>query len=128
MAIRDKINNAKKIQLELSKLKEQLSQLTTPTLSDTQNLSAIYQFIVSKPDIDNREIRHFFVIIAVYLYSPLSLLGSFPIRAGLCQEMGEIIDRCRQEVSVIFSQAKFRYENIPSFREQVETIFEQIGK
>lgn len=128
MAIHDKINNAKKIQLELFKLKEQLSQLTTPTLSDTQNLSAIYQFIVSKPDIDNREIRHFFVIIAVYLYSPLSLLGSFPIRAGLCQEMGETIGRCRQEVSGIFSQAKFRYENIQSFREQVEAIFEQILK
>lgn len=126
MAIRDKINNAKKVQLELSKLKEQLSQLTTPTLSDPQNLFAIYQLILDQSNLDKREIRHYFVVIAVYLYSPLSLFGSFPIRAGLCQEMGGIIGRCRQDVSEIFSQAKFRYENVLSFRDQVEALFEQI--
>lgn len=125
MAIYEKINTAKKIQIELSQLREQFTQLSTPTLSDPQNLSEIHQLICCRPNVDSREMRHYFVIISVYLYSPLSLLGPFPIKAGLCREMGKVIGRCRQEVSEIFYQAKFRYENVPSFREQVEDIFEQ---
>lgn len=124
----NKITSGKQLQIELSELREQLSQLTTPTHCDTQNIAAIYQFIIHQPQIDRREIRHCFVIITVYLYSPISLFGHFPIKAGLCHEMGEIMNCGRQKVSEIFSQAKFRYENIPSFREQVETIFEQIEK
>lgn len=118
----DTINQAKKIQRELSRLREQLSQLRSPTLSDTENLTAIYQYILDQPNIDNREIRHYFVIVSVYLYSPISLFGQFPIKTGLCAEIGEIIGRCRQEVSEIFYQAKFRYENIPSFREGIESL------
>lgn len=128
MAIKDTIDNAKKIQAELTVLQEQFSQLITPVLSDTQNLPEIYQLVLNQPGINRREARHCFVIIAIYLYSPTSLLGQFPIRAGLRQEVGEIIGRCRQEVSEVFSQAKFRYENTPLFREQVEVIFEQIIK
>lgn len=122
------ISNAKKILLEISLLQDQLSQLATPTLSDVKKLPEIHQFITNQPNIDRREVRHYFVVVSVYLYSPLSLFGKFPIRTGLCQEVGEAMGSCRQEVSEMFSQAKFRYENIPSFREQVETIFEQVLK
>lgn len=128
MTIKDTIDNAKRIQAELKVLNEQFSQLATPALSDTQNLPQIYQLILNQPDVDRREARHYFVIIVIYLYSPTSLFRQLPIKAGLRQEIGKIIGRCRQEVSGMFSQARFRYENVPSFRDQVEIIFEQIIK
>lgn len=122
----DKINAAKQILSELSTLQNQLTQFTTPTLSDTQKLLEIYQFISGQPQIDQCEIRHYFVFITVYLYSPLSVIGRCPIKAGICQQVGEVIGRCRQGVSEIFAEAKFRYENITSFRNQIETLFEQV--
>lgn len=126
MAIYDTINDAKRVHSELCALKERFDELTAPRLSDTDMLSDIYRSVVGRAGIDKRDERHYFVVIAVYLYSPVSLFGRFPIRAGLCRQMGQIVGRCRQEVSEIFSQARFRYENVPSFREQVEAIFEQM--
>lgn len=123
----DEITKARQLQQEIATLQAQLSQFTTPTLYDTSKLTQLYQQIGNIPDIDQRELRHHFVFIAVYLYSPSALLG-YSIKAGLCQQIGEVIERCRQDVSELFYEAKVRYDRTQSFREQTENIFTKIEK
>lgn len=117
---------ARKIQAQYQELERQMRQFAIPTQYDHAKLPAIYDMICRHTTIDQRDTRHCFVLIAVYLYSPSALLLDASIRAGLCRHIGEVIGRCRQEVSEIFSEAKFRYENVTSFRNQIETIFDQV--
>lgn len=123
----DQINIAKQLQSEIAVRQEQLSKFTTPTIYDTSKLIQLYQQVNDISDIDQRELRHYFVFIAVYLYSPSALLG-YSIKAGLCQQIGEVIERCRQDVSELFYEAKVRYDRTQSFREQTENIFTKIEK
>lgn len=123
----DQINIAKQLQSEIAVRQEQLSKFTTPTIYDTSKLIQLYQQVNDISDIDQRELRHYFVFIAVYLYSPSALLG-YSIKAGLCQQIGEVIERCRQDVSELFYEAKVRYDRTQSFREQTENIFTEIKK
>lgn len=123
----DQINIAKQLQSEIAVRQEQLSKFTTPTIYDTSKLIQLYQQVNDISDINQRELRHYFVFIAVYLYSPSALLG-YSIKAGLCQQIGEVIERCRQDVSELFYEAKVRYDRTQSFREQTENIFTEIKK
>lgn len=123
----DQINIAKQLQSEIAVRQEQLSKFTTPTIYDTSKLIQLYQQVNEISDINQRELRHYFVFIAVYLYSPSALLG-YSIKAGLCQQIGEVIERCRQDVSELFYEAKVRYDRTQSFREQTENIFTEIKK
>lgn len=120
-----KINSAKQLQSEIAVRQEQLSQFTTPTMFDTDLLPAIYKAICDSDDAP-KEVRHCFVFIAVYLYSPSALLGQYSIKAGLCQKIGDTIGCCRQVVSETFSQALLRYNKLPTFAQQVDKIYRDI--
>lgn len=121
----DQITHAKLLQSQIAVMQEQLSKFTTPALYDTSKLTQLYQRVNDIPGIDKKELRHHFVFIAVYLYSPSALLG-YSIKAGLCQQIGEVIGRCRQDVSEIFYEAKLRYERVQPFQETTHKIFAQI--
>lgn len=117
------IETARTTRQAIKDLEEQLQQLNIPTLSDTTEFPLIYAQIQSQMSGEElREQRLCFVFIVAYLYSPASIFGSYPLKAGLRSHIGSIIHRCNAEISEMLSEAKFRYERLNSFREKIDKI------
>lgn len=126
----EEIITAHQLQATLSDLQKQLNQFTQPKLTDYRLLPDIYQ-VVKNELVDNhnaRYIRLHYVFIVIYLYSPKSLLDKRVIKSGLRGAIGLVIGRCKQEVSAIFQEAKFRNQQLAGFREQSDKLFTAIEK
>lgn len=120
-----KIQQARETQSQIATLQQQLSNLFTPTLYDTDLLPALYKQVTDRRN--TKELKHSFVFIVVYLYSPSTVVGQYSIKAGLCPKIGDTIGCCRQVVSETFHEARFRYNNLQEFREQTDRLFLELN-
>lgn len=131
----DKIDRISAIKSELKKLQMEYLHYITPTLSDTELLPVIFDWYKElSPDAgqSNREAKaafsQGFILIVTLLYSPTSLTGG-KLPYGLRSQLSHIFQyKSPTSISNIVPNLLFLYKTYASFREKVDTIFEQIIK
>lgn len=122
-------NEIKQAREAYSLIKEQsklIDQFKNAKIKDISRLPDIRKQIEElAANLSPRDQKLCFVLIATYLYSPVSFVGGHCFAAGFRSPLAACIGCGITEASALFTEAKHRYNLLPKFREQVETIYKQ---
>lgn len=125
----DEIKQARQIHDLIIEENEILEQFKNTKITNLAHLPEIKKEVEKlAAELYPRDRKLCFVLIATYLYSPISFVGGHSLVVGLRNPLAASIGCSATEASELFSEAKHKYNLLTKFREQTETVFEQITK
>ena len=127
--ILEKINELKKIREYNELVKKRCDIITVPEIENMELLGCIHQIVKREcstlKELSTYDYRHYFVALAVYLYTPRSWMGE-SFKLGLRDRIASILGCTPSYVSNIFRYVTDWYTIYKDFREGVEYLYSKI--
>lgn len=124
-----KIESLKAIRIAKSELSRRETEMSKPLLTDLRQIKTVYDIFSSliKGEKDNRVVqRKKFIFIAMYLFSPISLVGN-KTQKGVREEIGKVLEmRSKSTISNNLSDMVFQYKTYAAFRSDIDILFGEI--
>lgn len=124
-----KIESLKAIRIAKSELSRRETEMSKPLLTDLGQIKTVYDIFSSliKGKRDNRVVqRKKFIFIAMYLFSPISLVGN-KTQKGVREEIGKVLEmRSKSTISNNLSDMVFQYKTYAAFRSDIDILFGEI--
>lgn len=122
------------IRSQKSKLTERENELMAPVLTDMELVPVIFRWfceIKGGSGVPERrkgaEFRQKFIFIILFLYSPSALAGG-KMRIGLRNKITEVIGGTGTLISHSYSGLMFRYQMYKRYREEIDSIYDEITR
>ena len=124
-----KIENLKAIRVAKSELSKRETEISRPLLDDLSQIQTVYNIFsyLINGEKDNRVVqRKKFIFIAMYLFSPISLVGN-KTQKGVREEIGKVLEmRSKSTISNNLREVTFQYKTYAKLRNDIDTLFGKI--
>lgn len=125
----EKLDKIRELEKQKTHINAEVSLLSAPLLSDIRRINDVYGLFVDIIGHAPRKIeRKMFILIALYLFCPTSLIGG-KARSGVRRAISSLFPgKSPSWVSNSCSTVLFHYRTYRCFRKQVDDIFSEIVK
>lgn len=123
MTIRERLDKIRIIegQRELAELARNCYAI--PLLSDIGAINALYARFREVCDPACKDNTKIFVLLAFYIYDPVSLVTKRMVRGKVRKEIGKVLGISASAVTRHFADAKGRFSHVKTFRDEAERVY-----